>query len=223
MNILQFCLLYLAGRIDQNQQRLIDYLLEEIKVLREQLGRKPRFTDRQRVRLAAKAKDAGVDALRKIVPVVTPETLLRWHRRLIARKYDGTSKRSAGRPRIAETIRGLILRFARENPTWGYTRIQGALSNLGHRVARGTVANVLEQDGIDPAPDRGPRSTWNSSFAHTGSYWLRVTSSPWRSGRQLDLSATTFSSSSGSPLVTCTLPKLFLNRTRAGCSRSHAI
>ena len=118
MNILQFCLLFLMGQIDRNQQLLIDYLLEEIKVLREQLGGKPRFTDRQRVRLAAKAKDAGVDALRKIVPVVTPETLLRWHRRLIARKYDGTSKCSAGRPRTAETLRGLILRFARENPTW---------------------------------------------------------------------------------------------------------
>ncbi len=84
---MQFCLLYLAGQIDQNQQRLIDYLLEEIKVLREQLGRKPRFTDRQRIRLAAKAKLAGVDTLRKIVPVFTPETLLRWHRRLIVRFF----------------------------------------------------------------------------------------------------------------------------------------
>ena len=160
MNILQFCLLFLAGQIDRNQQLLIDYLLEEIKVLREQLGRKPCFTDCQRIRLAAKAKHAGLDTLRKIVPIVTPETLLRWHRRLIARKYDGTRNRSPGRPRTAETIRGLILRFARENPTWGYTRIQGALSNLGHNVARGTVANVLQQEGIDPAPDRGPRSTW---------------------------------------------------------------
>jgi hypothetical protein len=77
-DILQFCLLFLVGQIDRNQQLLIDYLLEEIKVLREQLGWKPRFTDRQRVRLAAKAKDASVDALRKIVPIVTPETLLRW-------------------------------------------------------------------------------------------------------------------------------------------------
>ena len=118
MNILQFCLLFLMGQIDRNQQLLIDYLLEEIKVLREQLGGKPRFTDRQRIRLAAKAKHAGVNTLRKIVPIVTPETLLRWHRRLIARKYAGTSKRSPGRPRTAETLRGLILRFARENPTW---------------------------------------------------------------------------------------------------------
>lgn len=160
VNILQFCLLFLAGQIDGNQQHLIDYLLEEIKVLREQLGRKPRFTDRQRIRLAAKAKKAGIDTLRSIVPIVTPQTLLRWHRRLIARKYDGTKKRPPGRPRTTEEIRTLILRFARENPTWGYSRIQGALSNLGHQVARGTVANVLQREGVDPAPQRGPRSTW---------------------------------------------------------------
>jgi hypothetical protein len=129
-------------------------------VLREQLGRKPRFTDRQRIRLATKAKMAGINTLRSIVPIVTPETLLRWHRRLIARKYDGTQRRSPGRPRTKEVLRTLILRFARENPTWGYTRIQGALSNLGHQVARGTVANVLQAEGIDPAPDRGPRSSW---------------------------------------------------------------
>jgi hypothetical protein len=69
MNILQFCLLFLAGRIEQNQQMLIEYLQAEIKVLREQLGRQPRFTDRQRIRLAAKAKKAGIDALRKIPPI----------------------------------------------------------------------------------------------------------------------------------------------------------
>jgi hypothetical protein len=96
VNILQFCLLFLAGQIDGNQQHLIDYLLEEIKVLREQLGRKSRFTDRQRIRLAAKAKKAGIDTLRSNAPIVTPQTLLRWHRRLIARKYDGTKKRPPG-------------------------------------------------------------------------------------------------------------------------------
>jgi hypothetical protein len=159
MNILQFCLLFLAGRIDRNQQLLIDYLLEEIKVLREQLGPKPRFTDRQRIRLAAKAKKAGIGTLRSIATIVSPETLLRWHRRLIAQKYDGAQRRSPGRPSTSEAIRTLFLRFACENTTWGYTRIQGALSNLGHQFACGTVANVLRAEGIDPAPDRGPRST----------------------------------------------------------------
>ena len=130
MNVLQYCLLFLAGRIDQNQQLLIEYLQEEIKVLREELERQPRFTDRQRIRPAAKAKTAGMNALRRIVPIVTPDTLFRWHRRLIARKYDGTKKRPLGRPGTAGEIRTLILRLARENPTWGYTRIQGALSNL---------------------------------------------------------------------------------------------
>lgn len=168
MNILQFCLLFLAGPIEQNQQLLIEYLQEEIKVLREQLGRQPRFTDLQRIRLAAKAKRAGMDALRRIAPIITPDTLLRWHRRLTAQKYDGAKKRSPGRPGTQQEIRNLILRFARENPTRGYTRIQGALSNLGHQVARGTVANVLQQEGIDPALQRGPRSTWREFL---GSHW----------------------------------------------------
>lgn len=113
MNILQFCLLFLAGRIEENQQLLIEYLQEEIKVLREQLGRKPRFTDRQRIRLAAKAKKASIDTLRSIAPIVTPETLLKWHKRLIARKCDGASKRLPGRPGTSANIRSLILRFAR--------------------------------------------------------------------------------------------------------------
>ena len=100
MNILQFCLLFLAGRIEESQQRLIEYLQEEIRVLREQLGKKPCFSNDQRRRLAAKAKKAGTDALRRIVPIVTPETLLKWHRKLIAQKYDGSPMRAPGRPRV---------------------------------------------------------------------------------------------------------------------------
>src|SRR5436190_23128541 len=136
MNILQFCLLFLAGRIDESQQRLIEYLQEEIRVLREQLGRKPCFSNDQRRRLASKAKKAGTDALRRIVPIVTPETLLKWHRKLIAHKYDGSPMRAPRRPRVHASIERLILRFAQENPSWGYTRIQGALENLGHPVGR---------------------------------------------------------------------------------------
>ena len=66
-----------------------------------------------------------------------------------------------GRPRVMETIQDFVLRIARENPRWGYTRIQGALSNLGHKVARGTVANILKREGIEPAPTRGERTPWS--------------------------------------------------------------
>jgi putative transposase len=92
--------------------------------------------------------------------IVTPETLLGWHRRLIAQKYDGSKKRSPGRPRTTEQIEALVVRTAKENRTWGYRRIQGALANLGHEIGRGTIAEILTRNGIEPAPERGQRTTW---------------------------------------------------------------
>ena len=87
-----------------------------------------------RRRLAAKAKVLSRDSLTAIADLVTPDTLLRWYTRLIAKKYDGSQNRGPGRPRVAETIRDLVVRMATENSTWGYTRICGALRNLGHDV-----------------------------------------------------------------------------------------
>jgi putative transposase len=74
--------------------------------------------------------------LREAATIVAPETLLAWHRRLIAKKYDGSDRRGVGRPKIMGKIRMLVVRFAMENRGWGYTRIQGALNNLGHEVGR---------------------------------------------------------------------------------------
>ncbi len=90
--------------------------------MREQLDKQPRFNDDQRRRLATKAKNIGPHRLKEITSIVTPRTLLDWHRRLIARKYDGTAKRAPGRPPTAAEVRALILRLAAENRTWGYTR-----------------------------------------------------------------------------------------------------
>jgi hypothetical protein len=87
--------------------------------------------------------------------VAKPETILAWYRKLIARKFDGSKHRDyPGRPRIARQIEALIIRFARENSGWGYDRITGALSNLGHQVSDLTVGNVLRRHGIAPAPKR---------------------------------------------------------------------
>ena len=136
-------LISIAGWMNQEQQQAIEYLREENKVLREQLGgRRLRFTDEQRRRLAAKAKGLGRRALAAVATIVTPETLLAWHRKLIARKYDGTARRGPGRPRTKSQIESLVIQMAIENRDWGYTRIIGALSNLGHSLARGTVANI---------------------------------------------------------------------------------
>ena len=142
---LRFLLVALAGWIHQPQRDVIDYLLEENRVLREQLGpRRVRFTEDQRVRLAAKAKKIGRQALTEIGSLVTPDTLLAWHRALIARKYDG-HQRGPGRPRVMAQIRQWVVRMATENRDGGYTRIQGALANLNHHVAKGTIANILRQ------------------------------------------------------------------------------
>ena len=119
-----------------------------------------RFNDDKRRRLAAKAKGLGRKLLREMATIVTPETLLAWHRKLIAQKYDGTARRSPGRPRTADEIEALVVRLAEENRDWGYRRIEGALSHLGHELARSTIAAILERHGIEPAPERSRKTTW---------------------------------------------------------------
>jgi hypothetical protein len=111
-----------------------------------------RFTDDQRRRLAGKAQGLGRKVLGELGTIVTPETLLAWHRRLIAQKYDGSKKRGPGRPRTAEEVETLVVRMANENRTWGYRRIQDALANLGYDIGRGTIADILTRNGIEPAP-----------------------------------------------------------------------
>jgi putative transposase len=157
----RFVLVAVAGWMNQHQLQIIDYLREENRVLREQLGgRRVRFNNDQRRRLAAKAKGLGRRLLAELATIVTPETLLAWHRKLIANKYDGSAQRGPGRPRIAVAIEKLVVRLAEENREWGYRRIQGALSNLGHEIARSTIAEILERYGIEPAPERSRKTTW---------------------------------------------------------------
>jgi hypothetical protein len=160
---LQFLILIVAGWINRSQQDVIEYLQEENRVLREQLGGKRLlFTDRQRRRLAAKAKEIGRAGLFEISTLVTPDTLIRWYRRLIAKKYDGSKNRTIGRPKTAIEIEELILQMARQNRTWGYTRIRGALYNLGHDIGRNTIKRILLENGLDPAPLRGRAMSWEA-------------------------------------------------------------
>ncbi len=153
-----------AGWIQRDQPAAIVYLLEENRVLKARLrGRKLSFTDDERRRLAVKGKALGRKLLAEVAGIVTPDTLLAWHRKLIARKWDYSSRRERpGRPRVMLEITELVLRLAKENPRWGYTRIRGALSNLGHTVARSTIANILREHGIEPAPERGERTPWRT-------------------------------------------------------------
>ena len=159
-------LLTLAGWVNRHQQQVIDYLVEENRALREQLrGRRVRLNDDQRRCLAAKGQRLGRRAPRQAATIVTPDTIRRWYRRLIAQKW--TEYRRPGRPGLMKEIATLIVRTATENPAWGYSRIQGALKNLDHRVARSTVARVLKDKGIPPAPGRP--SSWRTFMrAHWG-------------------------------------------------------
>jgi hypothetical protein len=155
-----FVVFLLAGWISRQQLIVIEYLKAENRMLRERLkGRSLRFSDRERALLARKAFGIPRKVLLELETIVTPDTLLRWHRQLIAQKFT-CGHRKPGRPRTMRIVAELIVRMALENPQWGYTRIQGALRNLGHEVGRGTVANVLRRHGIAPAPERGRRTPW---------------------------------------------------------------
>ena len=164
--VLRFLVVAVAGWINQQQRDVIDSLQEENRVRREPRGPgRLRFADAQRRRLAAQAKRLGRRVRRDLHTLVTPETLLRWHRPLITRQYDGRGRRGPGRPRVMDTIRRLIVRMAPENREWGDTRSRGARGNLGHQVARGPLANVRKERGLAPAPDRKKRTTWRELLA----------------------------------------------------------
>lgn len=149
-----------AGWLNRHQQRVLEYLREENRVLKRQLGRrKLRLTDEDRIRLAVRGVALGRGLLDEFASIVTPETVLRWHRQLVAKKWTFLS-RQPDRKLLMQRIAELAVRFARENPSWGYDRIQGALKNLGHVVAPNTIKRILKKHGIDPAPERAKRTTW---------------------------------------------------------------
>ncbi|MFP6903867.1 MAG: integrase core domain-containing protein [Verrucomicrobiota bacterium] len=161
MNIqpIHLILAALTSWLTREQAEVIKYLQEENRVLRERLpSKRIRFTDAERCRLAKKAMVLGRARLKELCPIVTPDTLLRWHRQLVAEKYDGTQgKKRVGRPPVMLEIRRLVIRMAEDNSSWGYTRIKGALMNVGHEVGRTTIARILKEEGIVPAPDRSTK------------------------------------------------------------------
>ena len=155
-----------SGWVNRQQQAVIDYLLEENRVLRAERGsRLLRLTDDQRRRLAVKGKALGRRRLGDIAGIVTPDTILRWYRRLVAQKYAGSTMRGPGRPSTKPDIAALVVCMANENPTWGYTRIRGGLKRLGHEVARNTIKAILKDRGIEPAPERSTKTPWKTFLA----------------------------------------------------------
>ena len=163
---LRLLLVVLVGWLDQRQLAALAYLIEENRILRAHLRGRLRLTDSERRRLAVRGHRLGRRRLRDVATIVTPDTLLRWHRQLIARKWTYATRRGGRRGVLAE-IRRLAVRMAEENPTWGYTRIVGALKNVGHRVSRSSIARILKAHGIPPVPER-PTSWQTFLRAHWG-------------------------------------------------------
>ena len=143
---LQLILAVAVGSVQSQQQEAAEYLRTENRIL--------------------KAQSRGRRLLTQVATIVTPDTILRWHRQLIAQKWT-YQRRQPGRPGVLREIRRLVVRMASENPGWGYTRIQGALKNLGHRVARSTIAAILKAEGIPPSGER-PTSWHTFLRAHWG-------------------------------------------------------
>ena len=122
----QLLLVSLAGWVNRHQQEVITCIQEENRIFRGKLkGKHIRVTDGERRRLAVKAKALGRKILREVASIVTPETILAWHRKLIAQKWDYSNRRGPGRPRVMTSIVELTVRMAQENPNWGYTTIMG--------------------------------------------------------------------------------------------------
>jgi putative transposase len=156
-------LAFVTGMVDQELLARNEYLAAENRILKAQLQGRLKLTDAERATLGEIGHRLGRKALAEVANVARPDTILAWYRKLVARKFDGSkARRSPGRPRIKAEVEQLIVRMAKENRDWGYDRIAGALSNLGHDVCDQTVGNVLQRHALPPAPERKHTTSWSA-------------------------------------------------------------
>ena len=133
-----------AGHVNQELLLRNEYLAVENKILKSKLKGNMKFNESERLELAKIGKKLGLKALKGVATIVKPETILTWYRKLIAKKFDFSKNRiKHGRPFVSQEIESLVLKFAKENPDWGYDRIAGSLKNLGYTISDETVANIL--------------------------------------------------------------------------------
>ena len=177
---------FVTGLVNQELLLRNEYLAAENRILRAHLPVRLRLSDAERSTLAEIAKRLGRKALKDIARVAKPDTLFAWYRRLVAQKFDGSRRRRyPGRPRVSPEVEALVVRVARENRSWGYDRIAGALANLGHEVSDRTVGNILRRHDLAPAPERSRTTTWKEFIkSHTdvlvGADFFTVEVLTWR-------------------------------------------
>jgi len=137
------------------------YLVAENRILRNQIDGRVQLTDSERQELAELGTKLGKKTLAEIATVAKAETILAWHRKYADQRVDTSeSLQSVGRPRVDKEIEDVVIRMARENRSWGYDRIQGALKPLGYTISDQTVGNILKRHSIAPAPERKKTVTW---------------------------------------------------------------
>jgi transposase InsO family protein len=154
-------LAYMTGSVDQELLLRNEYLVTENRLLRNQLQGRVRLTSAECKTLADLGMKLGKQALEEVATIVKPDTILAWHRKLVAQKFDGSQQRqSPGRLKIDQDLEALVVRLAQENCSWGYDRIAGALQHLGYTISDQTVGNILKRHGIPPAPGRKKTTTW---------------------------------------------------------------
>ena len=164
---LQFIVAMLTYALNEEMARRVEYLQEEVRVLKELLAARSgttriHLTPDQRRRLAIKGKALTPEERRTCCQIVRPETILKWFRQLAAKKYDSSAKRrTPGRPPKSNDIRELVVKLARENPGWGYTKIRDALRGLTIDIGRTTIATILAEAGLEPALERCRKRTWS--------------------------------------------------------------
>ena len=151
----------ITGSVEEQLLLRNEYVVEENRILRNQIAGRVQLTDAERQTLAAIGKKLGKQALEEVATIVKPDTILAWHRKLVAQKFDGSAQRkSAGRPRVDKEIEDLGMQIAKENRGWGYDRIAGALAALGYDISDQSVGNILKRRGLSTAPDRTKTTTW---------------------------------------------------------------
>ena len=154
-------LAYMTESVEQELLLRNEYLVTENRLLRQQIKGRIQLSDAERTTLAEIGKKLGKQALAEVATMAKPDTILAWHRRLIAQKFDGSAQRKApGRPKINKELEALVVRMAQENRSWGYNRLAGALKHLGYTISDQTVGNILKRYGLPPAPERKKTTTW---------------------------------------------------------------